>query len=120
MALMTLKPLLATPLWLAVIQLSTSLGRTQPIPNVILQALPGVGLTLLIVWTCRARLKGQPAGIITTLLILDTVRWGSSVLGQQFEQLAGNCFFLLLSMSMPTVFALVAWSLSMRPSLSRA
>ena len=97
MALMTLKPVLATPLWLVMIELSVTTARTPPIPEIVLQALPGISLTLLIVWTCRARLRGQPADIITTLLILDTLRWGSSVLSQTVYQISNASGLLFLS-----------------------
>ena len=109
MALMTLKPLLATPLWLVMIQLSVTPSWAHPIPDVVLYALPGISLTLLITWTCRARLKGQSTSIITTLLILDTIRWGSSVLSQTLNRPYGSELLLLLSVSMPSVFAIVAW-----------
>ena len=113
-ALMTLKPLLATPLWLVMIQLSVTPSWTHPIPDVVLHALPGISLTLLIVWTCRARLKGQSAGIITTLLILDTIRWGSSVLSQTRNRPYGSELLFVLSVSMPSVFAIVAWLIDKR------
>ena len=111
-ALMTLKPLFATPFWLYVIQLSVTPDSPPLTPNVVLEALPGISLTLLIVWTCRADLKGQSAGIIITLLILDTVRWGSTVLSQPLVRPVGSGFPLLLSMSMPTAYSIVAWFLS--------
>jgi hypothetical protein len=112
MALMTLKPLLASALWLGTVQLSVSPSWTHPIPNEILYSLPGFSLTIVIVWACRASLKGQSAGIVLTLLVLDTIRWGSTVLSQTIFQYSGSAFLLVLSISMPSVFAIVAWLLS--------
>jgi len=114
MALLTLKPLLATPLWLLLVQLSVDPTWTDPIPKVGLYSLPGIGLTLLIVWACRARLKGQPAGIIAILLVLDTFRWGSTVItqaGYRPPPPTGEILFIL-SLTMPSIFAIVAWLLS--------
>jgi len=112
MALLTLKPLLATPLWLILAQLSVMPFWTHPIPDVLLQALPGISLTLLIVWVCRARLKGQPVGIITTLLVLDTLRWGSTVFSYTPDRPFGGESLFLLSLAMPSIFAVVAWLMS--------
>lgn len=111
-ALLTLKPLLATPLWLALIELSVMPSWTHPIPDVVLHALPGLSLTILIVWICRASLKAQYAGRIATLLVLDTVRWSSSVLSQTMNRPYGSQLLFILSVSMPSVFAVAAWLLS--------
>jgi hypothetical protein len=114
MALLTLKPVLATPLWLGLVQLSATPSWTDPIPDALLYALPGIGLTLLIMLSCRASLKGQSAGLIVILLLLDTLRWGSTVLTQGMDRPPGAEFLFMLSLMMPSVFAIVAWLLHRR------
>ena len=111
-ALLTLKPLFATPLWLALLELSVQPSWAHPIPDTLLHALPGISLTIFIVWVCRASLKAQSAGLIATLLVLDTIRWGSTVLSQAANRPYGTEGLGILSVTMPSVFAIVAWRAS--------
>ena len=118
LGLMTLKPLIATPLWLYI--LGSFIFRPSyqtTILDVVRQALPGISLTLLILLICRTKLKGQSIFLIMALLILDTLRWGSSVLiftpfflRDGASETNGTSWLSLvsLSLSMPSIFAIVA------------
>ncbi len=114
---MTLKPLLATPIWyffVSWLALEVSLQA-----SVLANWVPGVALTLLLVILYRDALITNalhPSAL--RLLILDIVRWGSTALAHGLinsTALMGNntfsplgACFLPIAMLVPTVFAFYA------------
>jgi hypothetical protein len=102
--LLTLKPLLATPIWLFILATTS-----HPQTRFVLSLLPGACLTLLIVVTYRRLLYGPHAKIVWTWLSLDCIRWLSGCLiylpsgDTSMLCLAGS-----LGLTMPTIFAVVA------------
>jgi hypothetical protein len=104
---LTLKPLLATPLWLLLGAATFSGNWSRPSLAYALTALPGVGLTLVLVWVFRSEVRWRGIGPLWLLLVLDTLRWGSSFLLGLVG--AAKINLLLISLAMPTVFAISAW-----------
>lgn len=102
--LLTLKPLLATPLWAFII----ALGSELDLPGLITQLLsivPGIGLTLLIVWKFRA-LFGTQQKIAFVLLAVDAMRWLNSFAAFQFGHGAGD-FYYWLGLILPNAYAIL-------------
>jgi hypothetical protein len=104
---LTLKPLVATPLWIALVAATSTGNWSRPSLAYGLTALPGVGLTIVLVWVFRAEVRWRPINPVWLLLVLDTLRWGSSFL-LGFDT-AAAIYLVLMSLAMPTVFALCAW-----------
>ncbi len=111
-ALLTLKPIVATPIWVAIIQgFSISTDRLQPAH--FLSLLPGAGLTLLIVLVFRPLFSGPQAGSALILVAIDCARWLNSFLlilpyGDNSGGILIRCISALLGLALPTVFAVVA------------
>jgi hypothetical protein len=104
---LTLKPLVATPLWLVLVAATFTGNWSRPSLAYGLTAIPGIGLTIMLVWIFRAEIDWRPSSPIWLLLVLDTLRWGSSfLLGLHTAEVIS---LILISLAMPTVFALCAW-----------
>lgn len=135
LALLTLKPVVGTSLWLLSIFLFRDNLIREPISLAVLPlfnvpirlawqmliTLPliGLGLTAAILWISRASLRTISPLTLALLLVLDTLRWGSAYLNDLRH---GNSLdtFATVAMSMPTIFAVVVWVLwlcSQRSSL---
>jgi hypothetical protein len=71
--LLTLKPLLAYPLWLFFTLLGRSLSLQQEYA-LALGLAPGVLLTLFILRSCRRSLRAE-RGVLLMFLLLDALRW---------------------------------------------
>lgn len=108
--LLTLKPVVATPIWYAV-----SYNRSSS--SWLTLALPGVGLTVILTLLCRtAFFNIATSGMARKLLMLDTLRWGSSWLWAMLLRESSSdtsvtflfCSLGLLALAMPTIFAAVA------------
>jgi hypothetical protein len=114
--LLTLKPILATPIWLAILGSDLSPAIVKPIASV----LPGMGLSLLIVVVYWRLLSDPNAGAARILLGLDCLRWLNSAAlafssGGYLFALTPSvvCIFAPLGLVLPTVFAVVALTLSL-------
>ena len=103
-ALLTLKPIVATPIWLFILNLSA-----YPLPSlplaVLLSLLPGVGLTAVILVLFRPMFMEPGRTPPRILLALDCVRW-----------VAIYCILPMayFGMVLPSIFALVAAVLVIR------
>ena len=115
--LLTLKPILTTPIWFAVLgTLPRPVHGLEPAH--FLSILPGFSLTVLIVIAFRHLFTGPHAGGARTLLVLDCARWLNSFLISVQYNLTMNteslaCIFALIGLALPTVFAVVAVTLSL-------
>ena len=120
-ALLTLKPIVATPIWLFILNLSA-----YPLPSlplaVLLSLLPGVGLTAVILVLFRPMFMEPGRTPPRILLALDCVRWlnsffalvlsvGSSNIGVAIYCILPMAYF---GMVLPSIFALVAAVLVIR------
>ncbi len=110
--LLTLKPIVTTPIWAALLQ-NTYADRLTP--SQFLSILPGAGLTLIAFMVFRPLFSGPQAGTARILLVLDSARWLNSLLmllpySQEAQTLA--CIFAPIGLALPTLFALVAVTLS--------
>jgi len=115
--LLTLKPLLTTPLWIAIAailgdpyQYRSSVLIFMP---AVVAILPGACLTLVAAIRFRSTLSGPWAGKARLLLALDCVRWFNSLLfgtaSAGIEPL--QLLYLVtipLGLAMPSIFASVA------------
>jgi len=121
--LLTLKPLLATPLW--VMSASTlRYGETNGLP---LTLLPGAGLTLFLMLLYHTLLFGEDAvRAAWWLIVLDCVRWLNSfamlIMGGAYiripsEFLGTNCILVVAALLLPTIFAWVANTLADNQSI---
>jgi hypothetical protein len=113
-ALLTLKPLVATPIWLMILnELFLSPDFTHAW-RVALSIVPGAGLTAFIVLVFRSSFTASGISRTRLLLMLDCIRWlNSFFLVILFSTLALSDFFLPVIMSwlgvlMPTIFTLSA------------
>lgn len=116
--LLTLKPILTTPIWFALISTLPS-----PVENLepahFLSILPGASLTFTIGFAFRGLLSGPRAGHARALLALDCARWLNSSLiflpygGDSVETGSLLCIFALIGLTLPTVFAVVALATSL-------
>jgi hypothetical protein len=119
--LLTLKPLVTTPIWLAILssQLSPSVLRTA------LSILPGLGLTLAAFFAFRSLFSGRHAGAAWSLLVLDCLRWlNSAVLGllnagMDYSPTLGSitCLVSLIGLMLPTMFSVIALATVLAPSV---
>jgi hypothetical protein len=115
-AVLTLKPLLATPLWFLLGFVAYQQGLFW------LPLLPGIGLTLLIVRDEHPVLREQYANHAWGLLGWDLLRWGTSALftltlamsvrdreaGVSSDVRGIGGLLGLVALALPSVFALVA------------
>jgi hypothetical protein len=106
--ILTLKPLIATPLWLNSMEIIAQPSWGHPIPDFLVLTAPGIILTLVILLVYHSCLRKELAGAIVTLLILDGLRWSSSSLSITLDRTYGNAFMGILSFIMPTIFAIIA------------
>lgn len=113
--LLTLKPLVTTPVFFlsgAVIK-SLNLDPLGSLEHFV-AALPAVSLTLLIAYSCRSVFSAPKSSCAMFLIVLDSVRWGNSYLtplliGDSPDNGALICWIAFVGLTMPTIFALVAW-----------
>jgi hypothetical protein len=112
--ILTLKPIVTTAIWLAIIRRLTADSPLQPAH--FLSILPGASLTLIIVLTFRHLCSGSKAGDARVLLMLDCARWLNSFLYVLPYDNTGigvlTCIFSVVGLALPTVFAFVALTLS--------
>ena len=114
--LLTLKPIVTTPIWATIIYffLPYSIDRLEPAHW--LTILPGAGVTIMIVFMYRHLFSGPTASSATVLLVLDCIRWLNSFLlilpygGGTNGPL--SCLFAFVGLAMPSVFAVVALTLT--------
>lgn len=80
------------------------------IPQIPLLIVLGPGVTALIIWGFRSTIPVMPRLALALLLILDALRWGSTMIlfGQRFYLDAPR---LWIAIAMPTVFLIGAWLL---------
>lgn len=103
----TVKPIVATPFWFSMIEIIVAPNWRRPIPDFFVLAIPGIGLTLLILWIYRATVK-KHVGLVLLVLLLDSMRWGSSSIGvvmYQTGQQEGT-IMMFAGVVMPTIFAI--------------
>lgn len=124
LALLTLKPVIATPLWLLSLFLFRSFESEPPVSIAILPVLYipvglsfetllpipiiGCGLTATIIWIYRASLRTMPYSVLALVLVLDTLRWGSTYLTNLVVADSID-MFTWPAVIMPSIFALAAW-----------
>ena len=103
---LTLKPIIATPMWLILAEpyLFTIVDTTDP--RYVLTIVPGISMTIIILWYFRHSLLSLNKLRVGLLIVLDTARWVSTFAVPQLE----SQWFI--SLFMPTVFAFVAWFIS--------
>lgn len=134
--LLTLKPILTTPIWYVIwasldsffsqipalastplgagLTLLTALVLRRLIPA-LASILPGASLTLLTAQVFRSRLSGPRARDARLLLVLDCVRWLNSfllVLTVSSDSELASCicsYAALIGLGLPTVYAVVAY-----------
>ena len=108
LGVLTLKPIVATPLWLMII---AALGDAERaiVPNdFFLLAAPGIVLTIVILIIYRSALRPEFAAQMATILVLDGLRWASSSFAFVSRGAYGGAALGVLCFAMPTIFALVA------------
>ncbi len=77
--LLSLKPIVTTPIWFAIIStLHSPIDKLEP--THFLSILPGASLTLIIAFAFRHLFSGPGAGSARALLVLDCARWLNSFL----------------------------------------
>jgi len=113
--LLSLKPLVATPLFLLILQwYQDHYTSCDPNPVYFITAVPGLGITFLLVLAFR-NVAWEPVNkAVLVLLFLDTVRWGNSILMFSSCFTIGDITLVLqayFGLAMPTIFALVSFGL---------
>jgi hypothetical protein len=115
--LLTLKPIVTTPIWFAIIgTLHSPVDKLEPAH--FLSIVPGAGLTVITVLAFRPLFSGPRAGTARMLLGLDCARWlNSFLLNLPYGGITGGgslvCLFALIGLALPTVFAVVALTTSL-------
>jgi len=118
--LLTLKPILTTPLWLMILSfLDGRAGGEALIP--LLSTLPGASLTVLTLAIFRPLFFGSGATPARMLIALDCMRWINSSLclgginALPYNQATGTatCIFALIGLIFPTAYSVVALTTSM-------
>lgn len=115
--LLTLKPIVTTPIWFAVMStLPTPIDSLEPAH--FLSILPGASLTVIIALAFRPLFSGPGAGSARALLVLDCARWLNSFLmslpyGGTLDSGSPACVFALIGITLPTIFAVVALTTSL-------
>ena len=113
--ILTLKPIITTPVWFSMMGRLSAADPLQP--THFLSILPGAGLTLIIALAFRHLFSGPRSGDAGVLLTLDCARWFNSFLillpygNTGLGALA--CIFSLVGLALPTIFAFVALTLSL-------
>ena len=119
--LLTLKPIVTTPLWAAIFYYFSShyiLPSTQGVGGALValcSILPGASLTLLILVIFRHLLFGSRSTSAWVLILLDCMRWLNSGLltaagSISYYDVTGPfaCIFGLVGLLFPTAYAIVA------------
>ena len=116
-AFFILKPIVATPLWVAIPEWMGSFNQRGIHPGTLLGMLPGAILTLLIVWRFRSVFRGPERYKAWILLGLDGIRWANTLaisfasgLSQRWYP-AGDYLSLILfwaALVIPTAYAVIA------------
>jgi hypothetical protein len=109
---LTLKPLVATPLWIGILNSITN--RSDG--SIILTIIPGAGLTLFIILAFKPLLFGPERSSTAWWLIrLDCVRWINSFVLLVLQPTPSKsllapvvCGTVVLGLTMPTLFAIFA------------
>jgi hypothetical protein len=113
--LLTLKPILTTPLWALII--SSLEGSTVSDALIsLLSMLPGASLTILALAIFRQQFSGSGAAPARLLILLDCMRWlnsglclgGANALSYNPATGALTCIFALIGLIFPTAYAVVA------------
>ena len=118
--LLTLKPIVTTPIWFTIISaLHSPIDKLEPAH--FLSILPGAGLTVIIAFAFRHLFSGPRAGSARALLVLDCARWLNSFLislpyGGAMGSGSLACLFALIGIALPTIFAVVALTTSLTHS----
>ena len=99
--LLTLKPILTTPIWLLIA--SRTYNELQPQIAAFLGILPGASLTALTVLGFRSQFSGRHAGRAWTLLAFDSVRWINTFLYASTSM----GVTAILGLALPTIYALL-------------
>ena len=107
-AFFTLKPVVASPLWGAILIWTRSHNLNESDPAFLLSMLPGAILTLLIVWKFRSLFRGAQSRWAWTLLGLDGVRWSNSLFLSSSPHPVLGMVSVGIATAMPTLYALVA------------
>ena len=106
LGIFTLKPIVATPLWLSMIEIIANPTWRHPIPDFLVLAAPGIGITVLILWVYRTAVK-EHVGAVLFILLLDSIRWRSSSAAVIVNRPYGSGILTLTSFVMPTIFAVI-------------
>ena len=101
----TLKPLLATPLWAWIVDLEGGTGFYLPL-DAFPTLIPGIGLTLWILWKYRHLLRSN-MGTIILLLVGDALRWLNSFAWLTIDSDAGSPFYTA-GLILPNAYAVMA------------
>ena len=118
---LTLKPIVTTPIWVAIIYTLLPASIHELEPAHFLTILPGAGVTIVIMFMYRHVFTGPKAGSAKVLLALDCIRWLNSFLlilpygGGTNGPL--NCLFAFVGLAMPSAFAVVALTLTISQTL---
>jgi hypothetical protein len=105
-AVYTIKPLIVLPVNIPIAFLFAQVfPSTQSIGWPI--ALSAVSVTLIILWFFRLQINPSNRPAVTTLIVLDTLRWMSTVGVVSFAGLLS--WLSVISLILPSVFAAIAW-----------
>lgn len=122
----TLKPVIATPIYIALIIIGSLLTQSsQTYFGAYLAIVPGLVLTVLIVRRYKLFFTGEYRKVAITLLVMDLLRWGSAILLITFlyevfcvgrncaEQIASwvGIGVLFVALLMPSLYTGVAYLL---------
>ena len=110
----TLKPVVAAPLWGAILIWTGSFNRNGSDPAFLLSMLPGGILTLFIVWKFRSLFRGPQPHWAWILLGLDGVRWSNSLFFSSSPHPVLGMVSVGVATMMPTLYALVALAVATR------
>jgi hypothetical protein len=113
-AFFTLKPVVAAPLWGAILIWTRSYNLNETGPAFLLSMLPGAILTLLIVWKFRSLFRGAQSRWAWILLGLDGVRWSNSLFLSWSPHPVLGMVSVSVATVMPTLCALVALGVATR------
>ena len=116
--LFTLKPIVTTPIWFAIISSLLSTPNEKLELAHFLSILPGASVTVMIVIVFRRLFSGPRSGSARVLLVLDCIRWLNSFLivlpyGGNTQSGSLVCIFAFIGLTMPTVFAVIALMISL-------
>lgn len=114
--LLTLKPILTTPLWVLIISFLQRDGVAAA-PIALYSILPGASLTVMTLVIFRPLFFGSRSTLARMLILLDCMRWVNSYLLTRiaslpygYSEAMGSmaCVFALLGLIFPTAYAVVA------------